>query len=160
MTALRLHLIALGAGLLFGAGLAVSGMHDPAKVLGFLDIAAIVGGGWDPSLAFVMAGGLAVAWPAFWCTRRRMAPLAAPAFQAPAGTAIDWRLILGALIFGVGWGLVGYCPGPAMAALAFGANGTILFVLAMMAGMLLQGFAAGGGATADRRRGRLGLPRG
>ncbi len=157
---MRLHLVAFGAGLLFGMGLAVSGMHDPAKVLGFLDIAAIASGGWDPSLAFVMAGGLAVTLPAFWYARRRAAPLAAPAFHAPTGTAIDRRLILGALIFGAGWGLVGYCPGPAMAALAFGVTGTILFVLAMMAGMLLQGFVAGRGAMADRRDGRLGLPRG
>ena len=138
---MRLYLIALGAGLLFGAGLAISGMHDPAKVLGFLDIAAIASGTWDPSLAFVMAGGLAVTLPAFWFARRRTAPVAAPAFQAPAATTIDQRLMLGALVFGVGWGLVGYCPGPALAALAFGATGTILFVLAMMAGMILEGFA-------------------
>ncbi len=141
MTAMRLPLIALGAGLLFGAGLAISGMHDPAKVLGFLDIAAIASGGWDPSLAFVMAGGLAVTLPAFWYARRRTAPVAASAFQAPVATAIDRRLMLGAAVFGVGWGLVGYCPGPALAALAFGAPGTILFVLAMMAGMILEGFA-------------------
>jgi uncharacterized membrane protein YedE/YeeE len=138
---MRLNLIALGTGLLFGAGLAVSGMHDPAKVLGFLDIAAIATGGWDPSLAFVMVGGLAVTLPAFWYARRRTAPVAAPAFQAPAATAIDWRLMLGALVFGIGWGLVGYCPGPALAALAFCAPGTILFVLAMMAGMMLEGLA-------------------
>lgn len=136
---MRLPLIALAAGLLFGAGLAVSGMHDPAKVLGFLDIAAIAVGGWDPSLAFVMAGGLAVTLPAFWYARRRTAPLAAPAFQAPAATSVDRRLLLGALVFGVGWGLVGYCPGPALAALAFGATGTIVFVLAMIAGMMLEG---------------------
>jgi uncharacterized protein len=142
MTAMRLPLIALSAGLLFGAGLAISGMHDPAKVLGFLDIAAIVSGGWDPSLAFVMAGGLAVTLPAFWYARRRAAPVAAPAFQAPTATAIDRRLMLGAAVFGVGWGLVGFCPGPALAALAFGATGTILFVLAMMAGMLLEAATA------------------
>jgi len=134
---MRLLLIALAAGLLFGAGLAVSGMHDPAKVLGFLDIAAIASGGWDPSLAFVMAGGLAVTLPAFWYARRRKAPVAAPAFQTPTATAIDKRLMLGALLFGVGWGLVGYCPGPALAALAFGATGTIVFAPAMVAGMAL-----------------------
>lgn len=144
---MRLHLIALAAGLLFGAGLAVSGMHDPAKVLGFLDIAAITSGGWDPSLAFVMAGGLAVTLPAFWYARRRSAPLAAPTFQAPTATAIDKRLTLGALLFGVGWGLVGYCPGPALAALAFGATGTVLFVVAMVAGMMLE--------AATRARGPL-----
>lgn len=139
---MRLHLIALGAGLLFGAGLAISGMYDPAKVLGFLDLAAIASGGWDPSLAFVMAGGLAVTLPAFHYARRRAAPIGAPQFQAPTASGIDRRLMLGALIFGIGWGLVGYCPGPALAALAFGATGTILFVLAMMAGMVLEGLAA------------------
>ena len=140
---MRLHLVALVAGLLFGAGLAVSGMHDPAKVLGFLDIAAIASGGWDPSLAFVMAGGLAVTLPAFWYARRRKAPLAAPAFQTPTATAIDKRLMLGALLFGGGWGLVGYCPGPALASLAFGATGTILFALAMVAGMALARLVEG-----------------
>jgi uncharacterized protein len=156
---MRPHLIALGAGLLFGAGLAISGMHDPAKVLGFLDIAAIASGGWDPSLALVMVGGLAVTLPAFWYARRRTTPVAAPAFRTPTGTAIDQRLLLGALIFGVGWGLVGYCPGPAMAALAFGATGTLLFVVALMAGMLLQGFVAARAAMTDRRCGRLDPPR-
>ena len=143
MIAMRLPLIALAAGLLFGAGLAVSGMYDPAKVLGFLDVAAIASGGWDPSLAFVMAGGLAVTLPAFWYARRRKAPLAAPAFQTPTATAIDKRLMLGALLFGGGWGLVGYCPGPALAALAFGATGTILFALAMVAGMALARLVEG-----------------
>lgn len=137
---MRLHLIALVAGLLFGAGLAISGMHDPAKVLGFLDIGAVANGGWDPSLAFVMAGGLAVTLPAFWHARRRKAPLAAPSFQTPTATGIDKRLMLGALLFGAGWGLVGYCPGPALAALAFGATGTIVFVLAMIVGMTFEGF--------------------
>jgi len=140
---MRLPLIAPAAGLLFGAGLAVSGMHDPAKVLGFLDVAAIASGGWDPSLAFVMAGGLAVTLPAFWYARRRKAPLAAPAFQTPTATAIDRRLMLGALLFGVGWGLVGYCPGPALAALAFGATDTIVFVPAMVAGMALAWLVEG-----------------
>jgi uncharacterized protein len=137
---MRLYLIALGAGLLFGAGLAVSGMHDPAKVLGFLDIAAIANGGWDPSLAFVMAGGLAATLPAFHYARRRAQPICAPQFQTPTAAGIDRRLMLGALIFGIGWGLVGYCPGPALASLAFGATGTMLFVLAMVAGMMLEAF--------------------
>lgn len=157
---MRLPLIALCAGLLFGTGLAISGMFDPAKVLGFLDVAAVTSGGWDPSLAFVMAGGLAIAGPAFHLARRHARPLAAAAFQHPGATAIDQRLLLGALIFGVGWGLVGYCPGPAMAALAFGATGTILFVLAMMAGLLLQDFVAGRGARIDRRGPRFDPPRG
>lgn len=138
---MRFYVIALGAGLLFGAGLAISGMFDPAKVLGFLDIAAFGSGGWDPSLAFVMVGGLAVTMPVFLYARSRARPLAATQFQKPGATAIDRRLMLGALIFGIGWGLVGYCPGPALAALAFGATGTILFVLAMIAGMFIQGLA-------------------
>jgi len=135
---MRLNLIALCAGLLFGIGLAVSGMDDPAKVLGFLDIAAIGSGGWDPSLAFVMAGGLAVTLPAFHYARRRAQPFAVAQFQTPTATAIDRRLMLGALIFGGGWGLVGYCPGPAIAALSFGAPGTIVFAVAMVIGMAAQ----------------------
>ncbi len=139
---MRLYLIALGAGLLFGLGLAVSGMHDPAKVLGFLDLAAIRGGGWDPSLALVMIGALAVALPVFQFARRRARPFAAPQFQTPAAGAIDRRLMSGAFVFGIGWGLVGYCPGPALAALAFASTGTILFVLAMIAGMVLEAMTA------------------
>jgi uncharacterized membrane protein YedE/YeeE len=135
-------LIALAAGLLFGLGLAISGMFDPAKVLGFLDIAAIASGGWDPSLAFVMAGGLAVTLPAFQLARHWRQPMAAPQFHTPTTTGIDSRLVLGALLFGAGWGLVGYCPGPALAALAFAVPGTIVFVLAMAAGMLLQALVA------------------
>jgi uncharacterized membrane protein YedE/YeeE len=139
---MRTSLIALAAGLLFGLGLAISGMFDPAKVLGFLDLAAIATGGWDPSLAFVMAGGLIVTLPAFQVARRWRQPVAAPQFHTPSAKGIDTKLLLGALLFGIGWGLVGYCPGPALAALAFGATGTIVFVLAMVVGMLLQSFAA------------------
>lgn len=136
---MRMSLIALVAGLLLGLGLAISGMFDPAKVLGFLDIAAIASGGWDPSLAFVMAGGLAVTLPAFQVARRWSQPVAAEKFHTPTAAGIDAKLITGALLFGIGWGLVGYCPGPAVAALAFGATGTIVFALAMAAGMLLHG---------------------
>jgi uncharacterized membrane protein YedE/YeeE len=136
---MRTFAIALVGGLLFGVGLAVSAMFDPAKVLGFLDLAAIADGGWDPSLAFVMLGALAVALPGFGIARRWRAPLAAPIFQTPPAAGLDSRLILGALIFGAGWGLIGYCPGPALAALAFGASGTFVFVAAMIAGMLLHG---------------------
>ena len=135
---MRTLIIALATGLLFGAGLAISGMFDPAKVLGFLDLAAIADGAWDPSLALVMVGALAVTLPAFRIARRWRQPIVAPQFQAPTATGIDRKLALGALIFGAGWGLVGYCPGPALAALAFGAVGTIVFALAMAAGMLLQ----------------------
>jgi len=127
----------LVAGLLFGAGLVVSQMANPAKVLGFLDVGAIAAGGWDPSLAFVMAGGLAVTLIGYRLVFARGRPLAAERFQLPATNVIDARLIAGSAIFGVGWGLVGYCPGPALAALAFGNGATVIFVLAMIAGMAL-----------------------
>lgn len=133
----RSPIIALFAGLLFGAGLAVSGMFDPAKVLGFLNVGALPGGTWDPSLAFVMAGALAVTLPAFLLARRWGHPLAAARFHTPAAGSVDRRLVVGALLFGLGWGLAGYCPGPALAALAFGAPGTGVFVAAMVAGLLL-----------------------
>lgn len=122
---------ALLAGLLFGLGLTVSGMIDPAKVLGFLDIA----GNWDPSLAFVMAGAIPVAAVGFAVGRRRAAPLCAHGFSAPVRTAIDTRLCLGAATFGIGWGLAGYCPGPALAALGLGDGRTVLFVAAMVIGL-------------------------
>lgn len=139
----RTSAIALVSGLLLGLGLAISAMFDPAKVLDFLDIASVAAGGWDPSLAFVMAGGLIVTLPAFQLARRWRQPVAAPQFQTPTAAGIDRKLVLGAALFGIGWGLVGYCPGPALASLAFGATGTIVFALAMGAGMLLHAaFAA------------------
>ncbi len=119
------------AGLLFGVGLVVSQMIDPAKVLGFLDIA----GDWDPSLGFVMAGALAVAAPGYILARRLLRPLCADEFASPATAEVDQRLIIGALLFGAGWGLVGYCPGPALASLGFGNRQTLLFVIAMLGGM-------------------------
>ncbi|MBX6322146.1 MAG: YeeE/YedE family protein [Rhodospirillaceae bacterium] len=131
-------LAALGAGLLFGAGLAVSQMVSPAKVLAFLDLGAIPQGDWDPSLALVMAAALAVAAAGFRLAAVRARPLCAPAFHVPARRKIDARLGAGALLFGAGWGLVGYCPGPAIASLAYGRQETAVFVLAMLAGMLLH----------------------
>jgi uncharacterized membrane protein YedE/YeeE len=127
-------LVALAAGLLFGLGLTVSAMIDPAKVLGFLDVA----GNWDPSLAFVMAGAIPVAALGFAIARRRGTPLVDATFRGPTATAVDGRLVLGAVLFGIGWGLAGYCPGPALAALGLGTPGTWLFVLAMLAGMALH----------------------
>jgi uncharacterized protein len=124
-------LSALVAGALFGVGLTVSHMIDPAKVLGFLDI----GGDWDPSLAFVMLGALLVTAPAYVLARLWQAPLCAEEFVRPAGTRVDQRLAVGAVLFGVGWGLVGYCPGPALAAIGFGSGRTLLFVAAMLIGM-------------------------
>lgn len=122
---------ALAAGLLFGLGLTVSHMIDPAKVLGFLDLA----GDWDPSLALVMVGALAVTVPAYALARRLDAPLCGAKFSPPVKGRIDHRLIAGALLFGIGWGLVGYCPGPALASIGFGSGRTLLFVAAMLLGM-------------------------
>lgn len=124
-------LAALASGALFGAGLVVSGMVNPAKVLGFLDIA----GAWDPSLAFVMAGAIPVGAAGYALGRRRAAPLCAPAFGPPPRGTPDARLVGGAVLFGLGWGLAGFCPGPALAALSFGGWKAALFVGAMLAGM-------------------------
>ncbi len=123
--------VALIAGLLFGLGLTVSGMVNPAKVLGFLDVA----GDWDPSLAFVMGGAIPVAAIGYAVARLRGAPVCAADFATPGKTGIDARLVLGASVFGVGWGLGGYCPGPALASLSFGGPQVLLFVAAMLAGM-------------------------
>ena len=132
---------ALIAGLVFGLGLILSGMANPAKVLAFLDLA----GRWDPSLALVMAGAIAVALPAFaWAKRRKTSMLGTP-LSLPASTTIDARLVGGGLLFGVGWGLAGFCPGPALVALGMGEAKALLFVVAMLAGM-------GGFELIERRR--------
>lgn len=123
--------VALGSGMLFGAGLAISGMTKPAKVIGFLDLF----GAWDPSLAFVMMGAIAVHLLAYRLMRRRPAPLLAPAFSIPTRRDIDLRLVVGSALFGIGWGLGGYCPGPGITSLATGATSMAVFVLAMLAGM-------------------------
>jgi uncharacterized membrane protein YedE/YeeE len=127
--------VPLIAGLLFGAGLTVSQMVDPAKVQGFLDFAGIADGTWDPSLAFVMAGALVVTALGYRLALRRPAPLMAPRFALPTRKDVDARLVTGAAIFGVGWGLAGYCPGPAVASLAFGNAEALAFVVAMLVGM-------------------------
>ncbi len=124
------------SGLLFGLGLAVSQMVNPAKVLDFLDVA----GNWDPSLAFVMAGALMVALPAFHFILRREGPLLTPKFSLPLRQEIDPRLLLGAALFGIGWGLVGLCPGPAVASLAYLKDESVIFLLALVAGMGLHRF--------------------
>lgn len=125
--------MALLAGLLFGFGLIVSGMTDPAKVLGFLDVA----GNWDPSLAFVMGGALLVAALAFRVVGKRSRTVLGEALHLPAATRIDRRLVLGSLTFGVGWGLAGYCPGPVLATLASGGVKPLVFLGAMIVGMLV-----------------------
>jgi len=122
---------ALLAGLLFGIGLIVSGMADPSKVLGFLDLA----GAWDPSLAFVMAGAIAVGLGAFAVARRRRTSLIGLDMQLPASTTVDRRLVGGSLLFGIGWGIAGLCPGPGLVALGMGQPKAAVFVLAMLAGM-------------------------
>ncbi|MES2885576.1 MAG: DUF6691 family protein [Pseudomonadota bacterium] len=122
------------SGLLFGAGLVVSGMADPAKVLGFLTLDA----NWDPSLAVVMAGGLAVTIPGFAWLRRRQRPLLANTFAQPSSATVDWRLLTGAMLFGLGWGLSGYCPGPALVSAGLGQSAALLLVPAMLAGAWLS----------------------
>lgn len=127
---------ALLAGLAFGAGLVLSGMADPTKVLAFLDLAAIADGKWDPSLAFVMAGALVVAVPGFAYIRRLDKPALGGDFAWPRATAIDRKLVIGSLVFGIGWGIAGICPGPALAILTLGGYQAFIFFAAMLAGML------------------------
>lgn len=128
--------VALASGLLFGAGLAWSGMADPARVQGFLDLL----GDWDPTLAFVMGGAMipmAIAW---LIKGRLVTPLAAPAFDLPGTTKLDRPLAIGAILFGMGWGIAGLCPGPALADLAIAPLAVLPFVLAMFAGMAAHRF--------------------
>jgi uncharacterized membrane protein YedE/YeeE len=129
-------------GLIFGLGLVVSGMSDPAKVLNFLDVAGIRSGTWDPSLAFVMAGAIAVTFVGFDRVLRRPRPLFGERFHLPTKQELDIRIISGPAIFGVGWGLAGFCPGPAFTALGFGTSAAVIFVAAMMVGMLLARWLA------------------
>ena len=124
---------ALLAGLVFGFGLLVSGMADPAKVLGFLDLA----GPWDPSLAFVMGGAVAVGMVAFTVARRRTVSFLGLDMKLPTARHVDRRLVIGSVMFGVGWGLAGLCPGPALVALGAAQSKAVVFVLAMLAGMAL-----------------------
>jgi uncharacterized membrane protein YedE/YeeE len=129
---------ALLCGLIFGFGLLVSGMMQPAKVLGFLDIFGASNMGWDPSLAVVMMAALAVSMPGFAWAKRRARPVLAKQSVLPAKTAIDPPLVIGATLFGIGWGLVGLCPGPALENLATLSPPVIVFVAAMAVGMLLH----------------------
>ena len=142
-------LSALVAGLLFGVGLAMSGMLNPVRVLGFLDVA----GAWDPTLAFVLAGAVAVSAAGYQVARRRQHPAFAARFDIPTGRHIDARLLAGAAIFGVGWGLAGFCPGPALASLSLGLVKSFGFVAAMLLGMALHG-------ALTRRRGGTHQPAG
>ena len=121
-------------GLLFGSGLLLSGMTDPGKVLGFLDLAGL----WDPSLALVMGGAIAVGVFAFAAARRRNQSWTGEHMELPAIAVIDRRLIVGGMLFGIGWGIGGFCPGPALVALGSGLASAWIFVIAMLAGMALH----------------------
>jgi uncharacterized membrane protein YedE/YeeE len=127
------NLAALGAGLLFGLGLAISEMVNPLKVKAFLDVA----GAWDPSLVLVMGSAVAVSFVAFRVILRQPKPILATRFDLPTRRDIDRKLIGGAAVFGVGWGIVGLCPGPALSALVYGDIESVLFVAAMIVGLAL-----------------------
>jgi uncharacterized protein len=127
-------IVSAGAGLVFGFGLSLSGMLDPARVQGFLDIF----GAWDPSLAFVLGGAVTVAFVGLRLGRRMPRPILDTTFHCPTSTRIDARLIVGSALFGLGWGLGGLCPGPAVASLSLGLWQTWLFALAMVAGMIFH----------------------
>lgn len=135
-------------GLLFGLGLLISGMTDPAKVLGFLDLF----GTWDPSLAFVMGGAIAVGVFAFALARKRTTNFLGGALHLPKSTQIDKRLVIGSLTFGAGWGLAGFCPGPGIVSMASGEVKAAVFVAAMVAGMVVFEIAESSGF---RKRGRV-----
>jgi len=128
-----LNLNAFLVGLLFGLGLIISGMTDPSKVIGFLDLA----GAWDPSLAFVMGGAILVGAGAFTLAKKRQRSLLGAPMQLSSATKLDSRLLLGSLVFGIGWGISGFCPGPAVVSAAAGQPKAWIFVASMLAGMAL-----------------------
>lgn len=128
------YLIALVSGLVFGIGLIVSGMTDPAKIKGFLDLF----GDWDPSLALVMGGAIAVGVIAFARARRRALSWTGAHMELPTSTVIEGRLVFGGLLFGAGWGIAGYCPGPAIVAASAGSTAALVFVATMLIGMTLH----------------------
>ena len=128
-------------GLLFGLGLCLAGMTNPVVILGFLDLA----GDWNPALVFVMAAGVTVTFLGYRSLVPKAKPLWAPRFSLPTATSIDVPLLAGAAIFGVGWGLAGYCPGPAVVSLASGRTGVMIFVAAMAVGMMLVRWMRGRG---------------
>ncbi|RZK96977.1 MAG: YeeE/YedE family protein [Methylobacterium sp.] len=137
-------LVALGSGFVFALGLGVSGMTSQAKVLGFLDVT----GAWDPSLMFVLGGAVAVSALGYRLSRRLPRPVLADAFQIPTNRRIDAALVGGSAVFGIGWGLSGFCPGPAVAALSTGRLPVAVFVAAMLVGMAAHRFATAPGSRA------------
>ncbi len=128
------HIISLGAGLIFGIGLIAGGMSDPAKVKAFLDLF----GAWDPSLALVMGGAIAVGVFAFAAAQKRKTSWTGEPMDIPSSRVIDARLIVGGLLFGAGWGIAGFCPGPAIVALGSGLGAAAIFVAAMLVGMVVH----------------------
>lgn len=146
------------SGVLFAAGLVISGMTQPSKVIGFLDF----GGDWDPSLAFVMAGAILVHSVAYRLIAGRASPLWALSFQIPTRRDIDFPLVFGAVLFGTGWGLAGYCPGPAIASAVAGEPATLTFAAALAATMILYSLVTGrvsGTANRESQDRELGSPR-
>jgi len=129
-------IVSLLSGFIFGLGLTLSNMTNPAKVIGFLDIT----GNWDPSLMFVMIGAIAISSPIFYLLRNKTKPLFSSKFENPSIKNLDKKLILGALLFGIGWGMVGFCPGPAIASLALLNPFSIIFVIAMASGFYISKF--------------------
>ncbi|HET7710205.1 MAG TPA: DUF6691 family protein [Sphingomicrobium sp.] len=134
---MREWLPAVVVGILFGAGLVLSDMVNPARVQAFLDVA----GDWDPTLALVMGAALVPSALAYWLRRRLERPLLAERFAIPENRSLDGRLLAGAALFGIGWGLAGFCPGPALSSIVLGAWQPLLFVAAMVAGMIVHRFA-------------------
>ncbi|MGZ5006349.1 MAG: DUF6691 family protein [Methylobacter sp.] len=130
-----LNINAFIVGLLFGLGLIISGMTNPAKVIGFLDLA----GDWDPSLAFVMGGAILIGAGAFTIAKKRQRSLLGEPMRLSSVTGLDKGLIIGSLVFGIGWGLSGFCPGPAVVTAAAGQGKALIFVVSMLAGMALYG---------------------
>jgi len=130
------NLVTVFTGLIFGIGLIMSGMTNPAKVQNFLDLF----GTWDPSLALVMGGAILITMPGFWLVQKRQTPLFEDTFLIPKKINLDLHLLTGAGIFGIGWGLGGFCPGPAFVSISAGSKGTILFIVNMLIGMILAKF--------------------
>lgn len=150
-------IIASFAGAIFGVGLSISGMANPQKVIDFLDVAG--GARWDPTLAFVMGGGLLVTFPAFRLILKRSRPVLADGFDLPTKSSLDARLLGGAALFGAGWGLSGFCPGPALtASLATGLAPVFVFVAAMLAGMAVHARVLGRPGAAPSRKRVAGSP--
>mgnify|MGYP001361434531 CR=1 FL=1 len=127
------NLVTVFTGLIFGIGLIMSGMTNPAKVQNFLDLF----GSWDPSLALVMGGAILITMPGFWLVQKRQTPLFEDLFLIPKKINLDFNLLTGSAIFGIGWGLGGFCPGPVVVSISIGSAGTLLFVITMLIGMVL-----------------------